>query len=226
MLASTARREVEIHRSLEHPNIAQLQSYLLEVDYTALVVEYLPHCLFELCRKQHQAVVLPNVPTYARHILLAVAYLHSVGVAHRDIKLENILVTGDYRVAKLCDFGLACFYCAGERSKEHCGSPHYAAPEVLQGASYEPPVADMWSVGVALYATVYAAMPFQQRDPTQLALCVANGEIRFPDHPLHASDFRVPKAWRATLESILDRTPSRRPTAAHALAAPWIQLGS
>lgn len=222
-VATSARREVEIHRALEHPHIVQLQSYILEVDYTALVVEYLPHCMFDLCRQKHPTIVLPRVPIFARHVLLALAYMHSVGVAHRDIKLENILVSGDYQTAKICDLGLATFFRSGERSKEHCGSPHYAAPELMMGSAYDPPAADMWSAGVALYAATYAVMPFPQRDPHQLMLSVTDGDLRFPDHPLGSPEFRVPKAWRLTLDGLLDKNAARRPTAAQALASTWIQ---
>jgi serine/threonine-protein kinase HSL1, negative regulator of Swe1 kinase len=211
---------VEIHRSLEHPNVAVLMSYVLEIDYTALVIEYLPNVMYELVRREHRSV-LDHLPDYHRQILLALAYLHSVGVAHRDIKLENILVTADRKVAKLCDFGLATFFSAGDKCAEYCGSPHYAAPEILMGTPYNPAATDMWSCGVVLFAMVFAVMPFNHNGDLRILLRAAE-KVVFPKHPANQPNFVVPTEWRTSAEKLLHKQPTQRPTAAQVLADPWL----
>jgi len=68
-------------------------------------------------------------------VILAVEYVHSVGVAHRDLKPSNILLTSELSI-KLADFGLSNMYSEGTRLTSPCGSPCYAAPEVIEGQAY------------------------------------------------------------------------------------------
>lgn len=80
-------------------------------------------------------------------------------VVHRDIKLENILLDSG-RAMKLIDFGLAAFYLPGKKLRVHCGSPSYAAPEIVARKMYEGPPVDVWSLGVVLFAMVAGFLPF------------------------------------------------------------------
>lgn len=88
-----------------------------------------------------------------RQILVAVSYLHSMNLAHRDIKCENILITCSNNV-KLCDFGFSrlCVDLKGRQvySRTFCGSLAYAPPELIKGVPYDPTVADMWALGITL----------------------------------------------------------------------------
>lgn len=103
----------------------------------------------------------------------AVEYLHSKDIAHRDLKCENILLTSKDNI-KIGDFGFARL-CrdaqTGTRvlSNTFCGSAAYAAPEVLQGVSYNPKMYDVWSLGCVLYIMLCGSMPFDDTDiPTML----------------------------------------------------------
>lgn len=80
-------------------------------------------------------------------------------VVHRDIKLENILLDSN-RSMKLIDFGLAAFYAPGKKLRVHCGSPSYAAPEIVARKLYEGPPVDVWSLGVVLFAMLAGFLPF------------------------------------------------------------------
>jgi 5'-AMP-activated protein kinase catalytic alpha subunit len=80
-------------------------------------------------------------------------------VVHRDIKLENILLDSN-RAMKLIDFGLAAFYAPGKKLRVHCGSPSYAAPEIVARKQYEGPPVDVWSLGVVLFAMLAGFLPF------------------------------------------------------------------
>lgn len=97
----------------------------------------------------------------------AIAYCHSKRILHRDIKLDNILLTVDGGV-KLCDFGVSKQVRNGERMNEQCGTPAYIAPEILQGLGYEGFAIDIWSAGVVLYAMLYGTVPFKANNMAEL----------------------------------------------------------
>lgn len=97
---------------------------------------------------------------YFRQILSAVGYCHSFNICHRDLKPENILLTraGDIKIA---DFGMAALHQSPDHKlKTSCGSPHYAAPELIRGSTYRGDKVDIWSMGVILYATLAGRLPF------------------------------------------------------------------
>jgi len=97
---------------------------------------------------------------YFRQILSAVGYCHSFNICHRDLKPENILLTKDGKI-KIADFGMAALHQSPDHKlKTSCGSPHYAAPELIRGATYRGDKADIWSLGVILYATLAGRLPF------------------------------------------------------------------
>jgi serine/threonine protein kinase len=102
---------------------------------------------------------------------VVVAYLHSHGVVHRDLKLENVIV--DSRVAfpvkvKLIDFGLARTFREDQLLSTRCGSEEYAAPEIIKGDLYDGRKSDVWSLGIILYACLFGALPFNP-DPLRPA---------------------------------------------------------
>lgn len=86
-----------------------------------------------------------------------------VQVVHRDIKLENLLMDSE-RNMKLIDFGLAAIFTAGVPLRVHCGSPSYAAPEIIGRQNYEGPPVDVWSLGIVTFAMVCGHLPFYSRN--------------------------------------------------------------
>lgn len=86
--------------------------------------------------------------------------MHSEGIVHRDLKPENIMLQeGD--VLKVADFGLSNKIDDGHSLMTSCGSPNYAAPEVIEGKPYDGAQADVWSLGVILYAMLTGTLPFE-----------------------------------------------------------------
>ncbi len=86
---------------------------------------------------------------------------------HRDIKLDNILLTSQGDV-KICDFGVSKLVEKNEVMKEQCGTPAYIAPEVFENKGYEGYSSDVWSAGVVLFAMLYGAVPFKASNISEL----------------------------------------------------------
>jgi BR serine/threonine kinase len=115
---------------------------------------------------------------FFRQIVLAVEYLHNLGIVHRDLKPENILLDGSNQV-KLADFGFARYVGAG-LSNTSCGSPHYAAPEVVRGMAYDGRASDVWSLGVILFAMLAGYLPFDDESLRNLVNKIKRGTFQMP----------------------------------------------
>lgn len=123
-----------------------------------------------------------EVMRYFRQTLSAVGYCHSLKICHRDLKLENILVTRDQKV-KIADFGMAALHQTSQhRLKTPCGSPHYAAPEVIRADKYKGDMVDIWSLGVILYACLARQLPFDAPDIQSLLSLVKKGNYSVPSN--------------------------------------------
>ena len=119
---------------------------------------------------------------FFRQMISAIAYCHSFNVCHRDLKPENILITADLQI-KIADFGMAALH---QTSTHHlataCGSPHYAAPELLKNRQYRGDRADIWSMGVILYAMLSATLPFDDPDLRVMMGKTKKGVYEMPKH--------------------------------------------
>ena len=139
---------------------------------------------------------------FFRQIMSAISYCHAFNICHRDLKPENILLTSDNQV-KIADFSMAAIHqTRGHRLRTACGSPHYAAPELLSGHRYMGDKADIWSMGVILYAMLAECLPFDDPDLTLMMEMVKLGEYDMPEFlGLEAKDF---------IRRILQINPDRR----------------
>ena len=120
-----------------------------------------------------------------REVLVALSYIHSVGIIHRDLKAANLLVTRTGQVM-LCDFGVAASFVQGSargKRSTFVGTPYWMAPEViLEGKSYDYK-ADIWSLGITVYEMVTGNPPYSQHDLHQaITLIPKNQPPRLPDN--------------------------------------------
>ncbi|EAY04492.1 CAMK family protein kinase [Trichomonas vaginalis G3] len=135
---------------------------------------------------------------YVEQLLAAVERIHSLGIVHRDIKLENILITSN-DVLKLSDFGLASITCDGIM-KDNCGSYEYSAPEAISHAEFDGFKADMWGVGIIIYALFQKRLPFE--------------DVRMGYNYNKPVDFsRIPDPLQELCKKLLSLDPNERPSA-------------
>jgi len=208
------RREVDIHRSLNHPHIVRLESVVETSKESHLLLECLNGGNL-LSRLRSQGAHAEDVAAHIIHqVLLAVAYLHGQGVMHRDLKLENIVYQDmSFQCVKLIDFGLAT-HCDGHAPlRDRCGTPAYVAPEVWRAAYTDQ--ADMWSLGILTHELLLASAPYPASADMSM---IKEGRVhlgtRFNKLSCNAQDF---------VRSLLEVDPSSRLTASAALRHPWIR---
>jgi predicted Ser/Thr protein kinase len=153
-------REIKVTASLEHPNIAGLRTALRIENQMAMVVEYVEGSGLDKLMKAGR-LPLGQVIDVAHQALAALAYAHSRGVVHRDIKPGNIMLTADGRV-KLMDFGIARMASDRQLTKtgQLVGSLYYMSPEQVEGKTPDAR-SDLYSLGVTLYEMATGRKPFE-----------------------------------------------------------------
>ena len=152
---------------------------------------------------------------FFKQIIGGVEYIHKLGVVHRDLKPENLLL--DYNMnLKIVDFGLSNTYKEGQTLKTACGSPCYAAPEMIAGKRYNGLQVDIWSCGVILFAMICGYLPFEDANTSNLYKKILNGDFHIPK-------FVSPEA-RDLLKCILNTDPQKRYTIQDIRNHPWYSL--
>ncbi|KAM7328683.1 hypothetical protein ACRRTK_012775 [Alexandromys fortis] len=202
--------EVKILQTLEHSNIIHFFHVIDTQSTTYIIMEYVAgkdlHMFLSevLCLKEQEAR-----PIF-RQVVSGVHFLHQRRIAHRDIKLENILIDGGGNV-KLCDFGLAIQLAEGQKLEELCGSLLYMAPEILARKPYDGLAVDMWSLGVVLYAMVTGYYPYAEDTLDSMHRLITNTKYpvfyhwSIPCHIIIAQFLMVPTNRRITIFQLVKR---------------------
>ncbi|KAF8840829.1 Pkinase-domain-containing protein [Paxillus ammoniavirescens] len=174
-------REIVIMKLIDHPNIMRLYDVWETSTDLYLILEYVEGGeLFDyLCNKGRLAT--SEALGYFQQIISAVDYCHRFNIAHRDLKPENLLMDKDKNI-KVADFGMAAWQASTNNGllQTACGSPHYAAPEVIMGKEYNGRSSDIWSCGVILFALLAGRLPFDDEDLTTLLEKVKSGKYDMP----------------------------------------------
>ncbi|CAO3653731.1 unnamed protein product [Mucor fragilis] len=210
-------REMAIMRLLRHPNICQLKEYITEGDKYYMFLEYVDGGQLLDYIIKHGKLREKQARKFARQIVSALDYCHRNSIVHRDLKIENILITQSEQL-KIIDFGLSNVYSPTQQLNTFCGSLYFAAPELLRAKQYTGPEVDVWSFGVVLYVLVCGRVPFDDTNLPALHEKIKSGVVEdYPDH--------LGKDCLDLLSKIFVVDPSRRITLSAIQAHPWMNKG-
>ncbi|GAU93065.1 AMP-activated-Kinase-c [Ramazzottius varieornatus] len=173
------RREIQNLKLFRHPHIIKLYQVISTPTDIFMIMEYVAGGeLFDYIVK-HGRLKENDARRFFQQIISGVAYCHRHMVVHRDLKPENLLLDSKLNV-KIADFGLSNMMMDGEFLRTSCGSPNYAAPEVISGKLYAGPEVDIWSCGVILYALLVGALPFDDEHVPTLFRKIKSGVFPIP----------------------------------------------
>lgn len=213
-------KEAAILEKLNHPNIVQLVEVLEDEHFIHIVTEY---CnagdLYQKVREMKR-LTEKQAAAWLRSATEAVSYLHENFICHRDIKLENFLIS-EYNgnsIYKLSDFGLSFEFDYGVLMKSNVGTIAYAAPEVFTGSyGYS---CDVWSLGVTLYVVLSGRLPFVARNNKyEVIRKILKEELKTRD----LSWELISQEAKNLLRKMLEKEPRKRITIEQIMEDPWLK---
>ncbi|KAN0009580.1 hypothetical protein ACTFIU_006875 [Dictyostelium citrinum] len=180
----TCFREIDIMKLLDHPNIVKLLDVVdkrEEEGTTYLIVEYVSGGeLFDYIVAR-EYIKEKEARKFFRQMISAIEYCHANLIVHRDLKPENLLLDSNGDI-KISDFGLSNNIQPGKLLESFCGSPLYAAPEILKAEKYLGPPVDIWSLGVIMYAVLCGNLPWEGESQAEISFNSVHGNYEDPTH--------------------------------------------
>lgn len=228
----SVNRELDILRKLDHPNIVHLKSFYEDLDNYYMVMELVPGGDLMDFVAANGAIGEDATQVITKQILDAIVYVHGMGISHRDLKPDNILIMQDDPIlVKITDFGLAKIQDNATFMKTFCGTLAYVAPEVITGkydiSLQESPenqakysnLVDIWSLGCLVYVLLTLHLPFNGKTQNQMFQKIKLGEF----HELPLRLYEVSEDGRDFLSCCLRTDPKLRISAKEALKHRWLQ---
>ncbi|CAK72710.1 unnamed protein product (macronuclear) [Paramecium tetraurelia] len=210
--------EVNILKSLDHPNIIKIFDYFEENDHLYIVTELCTGG--ELFDKIIQSNYFSEkeAALAMKQILSALNYCHQSKIVHRDIKPENLLYDheGEDSQLKIIDFGTSLKY-GNQKLEEKIGTVYYMAPELIDEKYDEK--CDIWSAGVVLFILLCGSPPFDGETDDQIVKRIQQGNIYFEQQQWKS----VSNEAKDLIMQLLNKNPKKRLSANKALLHPWIQ---
>ncbi|KAK2827881.1 hypothetical protein FQN49_007247 [Arthroderma sp. PD_2] len=209
-------REAAIVTLLNHPYVCGMRDVVRTNYHWYMLFEYVNGGQMLDYIISHGKLKEKQARKFARQIASALDYCHRNNIVHRDLKIENILIskTGDI---KIIDFGLSNLFSPKGQLKTFCGSLYFAAPELLQARQYTGPEVDVWSFGIVLYVLVCGKVPFDDQSMPQLHAKIKKGVVEYP--PGLSSD------CRHIISRMLVTDPKQRACLAEIMQHPWMTKG-
>ncbi|KAJ3274637.1 hypothetical protein HDV01_002479 [Terramyces sp. JEL0728] len=218
-------REIDILKSLDNPYIVKLYEVLETERYVGIVTAFASGGeLFKymITQKHRQYLKEHEAAKYFAQLVVGVEYLLNLGIVHRDLKLENLLLDENKNIV-IIDFGFANKF--GQETKNmlntNCGSLCYAAPELVINDSYVAASVDIWSCGVILYAMLCGYLPYDDdpntsEDTQKLYKYILETKLTFPSHVSHGA--------KSLVNRILVPDPTIRANIDEIKTHSWIKL--
>ena len=207
------QREVDVLAFLEHPNIVHLHDFFSDNENYYLIMDLCTGGELKGYIEKNGKIKEETAALLFYQIVSAIAYCHASGIAHRDIKPQNIMI-GKFPIVKVTDFGL-CGMIENEPMTEFCGSLGYCSPECLFKAPYDGKLSDIWSLGVTLYAMVTGSLPWDCSDQTKMFSQIL--EAKYPEP-------KVSPACKNLIGSLLKVQPTDRMPLNEVLKHGWFKI--
>eukprot|EP00914_Ancora_sagittata_P008458 GHVO01016499.1.p1 GENE.GHVO01016499.1~~GHVO01016499.1.p1 ORF type:complete len:889 (+),score=142.89 GHVO01016499.1:1900-4566(+) len=214
--------EISIMRRVSHPNVVQLYASYEDDVNVHMVMEYCAGGeVFDYLQK-HGSYSEANAREVIKKVIAALEYLHGIGIVHRDLKTENLLLThaNEPTSVKLIDFGLSAVMQEGTNLKMRCGSPGFVAPEILNAdiRGYGT-VSDMFGCGALLFTLITGVCPFKGNDAKEIMRKNSRCVFSF-SQPIWDN---ISNGCKDLICWLMQRSPSGRCTATEALRHAWMQ---
>lgn len=209
-------REAAIVSLVSHPYICGMRDVVRTTYHWYMLFEYVNGGQMLDYIISHGKLKEKQARKFARQIASALDYCHRNSIVHRDLKIENILIskTGDI---KIIDFGLSNLFSPRSLLKTFCGSLYFAAPELLQARQYTGPEVDVWSFGIVLYVLVCGKVPFDDQSMPQLHAKIKKGVVEYPPG--------LTAECRHIISRMLVTDPKQRASLSEIMNHPWMNKG-
>ena len=172
-------REIKIIKQISHLNVIKTIKVKEDTKNVYIIMEYCNYDLF-LHITNKRKLQEKEAAMFYYQLINGLDYLHSKNISHRDLKPENLLITKG-NILKIIDFGLSNFYYNNcDLLETPCGSPSYAAPEMVAGKKYDGFSIDIWSTGIILYAMLCGYLPFEAKDNKDLFYLIMKCKVVYP----------------------------------------------
>ncbi|KAI5999071.1 hypothetical protein EDD15DRAFT_130493 [Pisolithus albus] len=209
-------REAALSMLLHHPYICGMREMIVHQHHYYMVFEYVNGGQMLDYIISHGRLRERVARKFARQIGSALDYLHRNNVVHRDLKIENILISETGNI-KIIDFGLSNLYDPIAHLSTFCGSLYFAAPELLNAKVYTGPEVDVWSFGVVLYVLVCGKVPFDDQSMPALHAKIKRGLVEYP--------VWLSAECKGLLSRMLVTNPAARAPLSEVLEHPWMVRG-
>ena len=214
-------REIEILKRINHNNIAKLYD-VMTTEKQILILQELVNgiSLREYYNNEirnqkgiseHKSNIFKKI---FKQIFEAMNYIHKRNIAHRDIKLENILMTKNYEI-KIIDFGFGMYNPQNKLQNFFCGTPNYMPPEIAFKKPYNGQKADLWSLGVLVYKMFCADFPFKGKNEKELYKAIEKGKFKMAPY--------TPDYARKVILGMIELNPNKRMNCESVLKTEWLK---
>ncbi|GAA6040739.1 hypothetical protein JCM8097_003273, partial [Rhodosporidiobolus ruineniae] len=209
-------REGSLCLLLHHPYVCGMREMLVYPHHYYFVQEYVNGGQMLDYIISHGRLRERSARKFARQIGSALEYCHANSIVHRDLKIENILISKTGNI-KIIDFGLSNLYSPVSHLSTFCGSLYFAAPELLNAKPYTGPEVDVWSFGIVLYVLVCGKVPFDDQSMPALHAKIKRGQVEYPTW--------LSAECKHLLSRMLVTVPTQRATLTEVLNHPWMVKG-